>query len=755
MLNSRLVFWRFCLPAMLICAVLSCDKVGYDEVVVGRQESPFPIKVYVDEPVMMGRAKSSFADAEMNRLTDLNVFIYHDGKLLDGYGGYYGDVNDVMLAFPQGVNELDIYMLGNVGEIMPPECEGELEQIRHIVRDYGEFRDNGVPVMGVFTGFCRGDLAEFPLKRLVGQFDVRMRVSAVRADYRVKDVRVMNCAGEVWPFSENKAASVFLRPLPYDNDSACDVLTRGDIETLNAGGSVPLYFVENLQGELLPENVDPRAKVPASLPKELADRCTYIEITADVTTPAAKYTDCRFRFYPGKNETTDFSIVRNTRYEVALDFTQNMICEEDWRIEADEPEVATVLFSKECLNVSPYKNDTVYVYSPAGDIQRIYDLQTNIYTDEVVEGLTIGCHPAVYNGYEAYMFVVAVDGDLLTRRPQKWQYGRGPDSLGGSVVVRSVETYNDVPLITKWLTLNCYNDVYPLLLKLEKRPGEEIYRVALRGYNPMKHEISVSAKYVYSDKTASVNEKTVVDISEQPVYIGALNVGVTPKNLTRIDFTVKIDGVPFQIGDDCKVVYGPDSDMYPSRFERFPDDGTMRILYTDAENSGIPLTNGKYKDVLYVEIEKLNSAQTVRYFSNRVHVHYPDNDYSKQFVVRGVNSRPVTGAPFYFANGCLESYRVHATRGEMVKYPKKATSGADVYYWGPGRDLFAENEDGDVVDPTHIMGFWIAEWTNLANKYKSQLKTLYYSGQLYMTINNCSCWPGADASKSGCYPDEN
>ena len=728
---------------LLISTFTACVEYEDGSVGQGLSEGSFPIKVYVDDPINMTGTRSSFTASEMNRLTDLNVFVYREGRLLKEYSGYHRDASDVMLSIPTGTEGYDIYMLGNVGKVVAPERQADVSLIRHVVEDYNDFRSCGVPVAGVFFGYRRGDRAEFPLKRLVGQFDIRMSDSADRADYKVKDIRVMNCARDVYPFSENMAATMFLRPQPYDDGSVCDMLTEDDVEALNAGESVSLYFVENLQGELLVGNTDPKVKIPSSLPLAVAERCTYVEITADVVTPAARYTDCRYRFYPGKNETTDFSIERNTLYDILLDFTQNMVREQDWRIEADLPEVADVIFSKEEVNISPYRKDTIYVYSKSGNIKEQFDFYVRFQT--AAAGMMADCSVVTYDGKQAYMFVVSEQLDGVM---EKHVYGDDPSPASSCLSIDSGETYNGFPLVSKSIKVNRYDAVYPLLLKLERPSDGAPYCVTLRGHNPLKFKISVSADYVYGGVKASVEEVTVTDICMKPVFLGSLNPAVGPGNLTRINFTVKVDGVPVELGSNCRAVYGPDADMYPAKFKEMPDNGSMSIVYLNDNYSQVVMQDGDARDMLYVECHD-GMGRNV-YFSNYNVGVYPPNE---PIQVCGVNSRPVTEGMFYFLNGCLESYRVYASKQKMVKYPDKAWRGAAVYHWGPGRDLFPENLDGDLVDTTHMMGFWITTWKNLLGKIKSVQESQYYSGQLYMTINNCSCWPGGDVSSSGYFPD--
>ena len=365
---------------ILITAACSCIRVdeGGPLDIYAKVDLVSP-NVYVEVPPGNSGSKSSYSDDDMSRLTDLNFYMYHNGKLLRDYSGYVEDISALMLAFPIGKDGFNIYMFGNVGCCEAPEYEADISDMQYVVGGYEEFRTKGVPVAGVFKDFRRGTLADFPLKRLVGQFDIRMRQSAVMADYCIKDVRVMNCALDVYPFSCDHKARLFSRSCQYAEKSLGDMLTNEDIERLNQGYGVSLYFVENLQGELLPGNTDRKAKIPSSLPSEVAECCTYIEITADVTTQIAKYTDARYRFYPGENETSDFSIRRNTLYEVELDFTQNMVFNQEWRIEASDPEVVDLWLNKESAMVIKGAEDMILVRA-LDNAGKLLDLDVGVRT---------------------------------------------------------------------------------------------------------------------------------------------------------------------------------------------------------------------------------------------------------------------------------------------------------------------------------------------------------------------------------------
>lgn len=744
MLNSNLFSIRSFILSVVGLAGLSCVRPDCCPDIAPDIRDSYPIKVYVDSPQKMTGVKSKFTSDQMSRLTDLNIFMYHQGQLVAEHGGYYDDVSSLMLSFPIGKDGFNIYMFGNVGPQQAPQEESEISQMTYVLDSYESFRDHGVPVMGVFMDYRRGVRAEFPLKRLVGQFDISMRVSADNVEYHVKDVRLMNCARDVYPFSESTGASLFTRSFQYGQDSAGDMLTEDDIRALNAGEAVSLYFVENLQGELLPDNVDPKLKIPSSIPQSASARCTYVEITADVSTAAARYTDCKYRFYPGKNETTDFSIVRNTLYEVVLDFTQNMVNEEDWRIEASQPQVSEVLFSKSEVNISPYGNDTLYAYSKTCNIKDVLDMKAVEFTDNYnKKHIQVQRELSEYQGFHAYRFIVGASS-RYDGVPVGHVYGEDlqpRDVTYGKIV--STETFNLSPLISQDIKVNFYHKTSPLLLKLEKVPGGAIYQIVLRGYNPLKRKITVSASYTYAGKTASTKTVTVTDIGLHPTYVGALNFDVSPQNLTRIDFTVLIDGQMLALSDDCLASYGPDADMYPARFDNMPEDDSMSISYWD--DGWMPLFEGEKMNVNYARCWSGSKVYLSNCIENPFGVSPGD----------GLNSRPISGGDFYFLNACMQIKDVYVSYAAMVKYPNEAIRGADAVFWGAGRDLFAENADGTLMDNDHTMSFWIATWKNLLGKIKSRQESKRYSGQLYMTINGCSCWPGADASEYGCFPSGN
>ena len=128
---------RFCLVFCSALLVLSSCAPGTDPegcVNVFSDSVMCEFSVEVDR-VDDGQCavRSSFVEEDIMRITCLNVFVYHNGYLLSDCCRYYDDMSSLMLSFPSGMNGFNIYMLGNVGRVTPPEVERELGNLKCVI----------------------------------------------------------------------------------------------------------------------------------------------------------------------------------------------------------------------------------------------------------------------------------------------------------------------------------------------------------------------------------------------------------------------------------------------------------------------------------------------------------------------------------------------------------------------------------------------------------------------------------------------
>ena len=745
----------FRLFSVLVLSMSSCVREVDDPVYVDSQT--YHITVEVAQPRCLSQMRSSFSDEELARITDLNIFVYHDGRLLEKAGGYFTDMSELALTFPYDKDGFNIYMVGNIGRAEAPALESDVCRIRHVVDTYDAFRITGFPVAEAFPDHKKGTVAVFGLKRLVGQYNVTMKPSASDAEYCVTDVRLHNCALDMYPFGSGDKAAVF-------TDSG-DCLTADDISGLNEGESVSLYFVENLQGELLPGNTDRSRKIPSvlnNIASGLADCCTYIEITADITTPAASYTDGKYRFYLGRNETTDFSIERNTLYDVTLDFTQNMVNEHEWRIDVDAPQMKPLVLSKEKAYVAFGVNDHIWIDGP----------RMRINENESTETDSDCC------GY--YLSDVVVDGKAYqkltfhTNRETDGFYTWGTDyeSVADKyqVVLETVETYNGVPLASRTVTVYVHDKVFPLFVRMNSNGNSAPYQVEVLSDSPLLSEleieatadVDVTASGMTTSETYSTSASVMGTTAEglrccSAVFGGLYDVVGEDDgkivNFRRLDLRLKgkendyskVTG--FYMGDGGKAYWGPGASLAPQRLVDLvtSDDVEVNYIHSCGVAGCIKYQIKSGNNYLFIMATKGCTCSSVQTTGTSNSLSYDMGEYNSGAYI-----------PFYIVNGGLEYSPPVTVRDDEPKYLDDSARKSIMFEMnGPGRDVFYPNgvkwggSSENSPDPVHRFGYT----AGLTRQFFGNVRTwqIYqgYECEFYMTVNGCTNWPGASRYAGG------
>ena len=752
---------KMCALSVLLLSVLSCVSALDDAECspAKPKEDRYPIRVEVELPQSAADSRSSFTEDDLNKITDLNIFIYHEGDLLEGCGGYFTDMSSLMLSLPHGKDGFNIYMFGNVGKMEAPSDESAIAGMSYTADTYDEFRVRGFPVANVFPDYFKGTLALFRLKRLVGQYNITMMPSAVDAAYHVRDVRLLNCALDVYPFGYGTRAERFTESGAFDQAAPGDVLTDEDIERLNAGEEVSLYFVENLQGELLPDNSDRRKKIPSSLEalaSGLSDKCTYIEMTVDITTPSAKYTDGKYRFYLGQNETTDFSIRRNTVYDVGLDFTQNMVSEEEWRIEVGAPEIGSLILSKDAADVISGVNDYILISGPRVRVSPDADKETDIgyvLSDELIGG----------KEYQKLTFYT----DKEINGFYSWDTDYRKVASEKTVMLETVEKYNGVPLLSRQVKVYVYDKVFPVMIRMGSNGSGTPYQVEALMNAPVNMELSLSATSsadVGSSTAASYTASTSVmgESSDGFRCCSAVfsslynNLGTSSEKTVRFrQLDVKVSGkqneccsmTDLYMGDGGTAYWGPGSSRFPQKFSNLASDGAVTTYFTHScTTAGCVRYEIKSGNTpLFIMSPKGRTCNTVHTTGTSNSLSYDMSMYNSGKYI-----------PLYIANGDLRySYPV-VTRNESAKYLDDSARKSIIYeMYGPGRDVFYPNgvkwgsSSENTPDPVHRFGFT----AGLVKQFFGNVHTwqIYqdYECDFYMTVNGCTSWPGASSLSTG------
>lgn len=275
----------------------------------------------VDCAVEASQVKSSFNLPE-DRITDWNVFVYDaSGALVCSQ--YSGDGNTLMLT--RNVS-YDIFAVVNMGRVAAPPKEPELGNFRYSVSGPSEIAAGGLPMCGRYTPGAsftkKEDSITITVERLAAKYSLVIDDSALLlSSLDLKSVTVRQGALDVTPFStESKALTV------GDFDSA----SENDLKSLNQGGRMDFYVLENCQGVLLPSNRDQWNKVPDRLP-DSGKFCTYIELKG-IWNASGAHSDITCRLYLGRDNCSDFNVDRNTVNTVQICLSDQGLLKSNWKV---------------------------------------------------------------------------------------------------------------------------------------------------------------------------------------------------------------------------------------------------------------------------------------------------------------------------------------------------------------------------------------------------------------------------------------
>ncbi|HNY05850.1 MAG TPA: DUF4906 domain-containing protein [Candidatus Egerieousia sp.] len=112
-----------------------------------------------------------------------------------------------------------------------------------------------------------------------------------------------------------------------------DLISGSDLADFFSGG-ITFYMFENMQGTLLPSNTDQTQKVwPYG--SAYSNICSYIQLNASYA--SSKHSgNLLYRFYLGKDMTTNFDVERNTQHTITVFFAgEGSVDENTWRVDTE------------------------------------------------------------------------------------------------------------------------------------------------------------------------------------------------------------------------------------------------------------------------------------------------------------------------------------------------------------------------------------------------------------------------------------
>ena len=241
----------------------------------------------------------------------INVMAYDENGLLSAHtysqSGPVFKWND----FDRGKNcTLVAFINFKMGAIEPPLTLEEALAYRHQWPDNsGELQNMYYPMSGMSRYYKGGTNTFFVMTPMVASYRIRLDRSALKGSFTVTGLRARNCPARLGAFTETAAAGGDVSDVAY--------IPHSMITLLNHGDTASMIIPENIQGALLPENTDPWRKVPGDV-AGMESRCTYFELSGTYRNDETLIDTLTYRIFMGRDNCSDFSVVRNTEYLLNL-----------------------------------------------------------------------------------------------------------------------------------------------------------------------------------------------------------------------------------------------------------------------------------------------------------------------------------------------------------------------------------------------------------------------------------------------------
>ena len=252
-------------------------------------------------------------------IDNCNILIYDSkGNLTCNHYSSNGPIYSIRASIKNG-EKYSIYFIANIGDLSGNQAilqEKNLKEYKYKILYYSEIANiNGAVPMG----FSRQNIELqdnteliISLTRCVSLITISVDKSLLDENdtFNIISAKLKNVPASIKIFDQSKTE------FPADVLETGDYANEHDLIALNEGKKIGYYMFENMQGDLLPENTISSNKV---FPENCIynNLCTYFEIEVNYNN-TTHYGTTIYRFYLGKNHTSNFDIERNNSYEITI-----------------------------------------------------------------------------------------------------------------------------------------------------------------------------------------------------------------------------------------------------------------------------------------------------------------------------------------------------------------------------------------------------------------------------------------------------
>ena len=374
--------WILVFP--ISCLFLSCQS-EYDE------DNDVGEHVFVDFRVLpsgtenVAEVRSVLGNESIDtKVTDVTLAAYDsDGKFVNAM--YDDSPRSPVSLYVDGSGSNTVYALVNMGDMTKcfPMHENDVADIEYVIESYQDVALKGIPMCGVHKGcvYQAGQTVSISVERLFAKLNARVLHTSLAGSnqssvfaYNLcnKSIYLRQANRRLLPFakggSKAEVQDDILELSDYNSDLNDKNSYQGSLSQSQMGPGVGyfqdttivLYVPENIQGVLLPSNTDPMEKVDKRISdlngKDYGHLCTYLELNATKPDRGEGFSgDLTYRCYLGEDNVTDFSIKRNSCYDLTLNLTDGGFHLDSWKVERGDnwSDVRTLYFVDEPYLIYP------------------------------------------------------------------------------------------------------------------------------------------------------------------------------------------------------------------------------------------------------------------------------------------------------------------------------------------------------------------------------------------------------------------
>ena len=306
--------------AFLITSCQQDYQISTDEIMFGKRDT-------VSVSIKLNLLSTTKATVNEALVDNVNLYIVNElGDVISS--GYYTSLNDLDIEIYSNML-YSVYAIANTGKEIMAKSATEIEGLSYTIDTANDMvSPSGAILMSGKTALQKlsdGQQLPVDLTRCLSKVIFQCDFTQLNADVtiNVKSIQLKNIPKSVNIFTDSKAVS------STDVISSVPVVSPSPDATQSG---IVFYCYENLQGTLLPDNLDQSCKVfdSGSLHSQT---CSYIEIAADYSSPRKKG-EITYKFYCGKDVTSNFDLPRNHQQTITVYFTGDGAVEENtWRVD--------------------------------------------------------------------------------------------------------------------------------------------------------------------------------------------------------------------------------------------------------------------------------------------------------------------------------------------------------------------------------------------------------------------------------------